>query len=110
MAKSVTLEKVGRFWKTQSAAKEHFLEMLSRYQVGQSVEVKEDHDDLVALLDLYDTTGIKRGVGVESFFVAKDIDHGGNTTCFHVKRVDGTTIDFSLHKAVARISQAQAKK
>lgn len=110
MAKSVTLAKSRRFWPTQGEAKEHFSLMLSRYKVRQSVGPGEDHDDLLALLEIYDKSGAKRGAGVESFFLDRDREHGGATTCFYVKRVDGTDIDFSVHKAVAYISQLQAKK
>lgn len=110
MAKSVTLEKSKRFWRTQGDAKEHFKKMLSRYQVGQSVSPGGDHDDLSALLEIYDTTGEKRGTGVDSFFLDRDREHGGTTNCFYVRRVDGTEIDFSVHKAVAYASQVQAKK
>lgn len=110
MTKSVTLAKAGRFWPTQKKAKAHFSQMLSKYKIGQHVELDQDHNDLAALLEIYDTTGAKRGVGVQSFFLDRDRENGGATNCFHVKRVDGTEIDFSVHRAVEYTSKIQAEK
>jgi len=44
----------GRTWKTKAAALSHFKAMLARYTDGKMVEDRNDHDDLVALLERYD--------------------------------------------------------
>lgn len=108
MAKSVTLAKAGRHWKTQTEARAHFSAMLKRYKRGQQVPPGADHNDLAALLELYDETGEKRGSGIASFFLERDIEHGGMNDCFYVKRTDGSQIDFSIHKAVSYVSQKQS--
>lgn len=110
MAKSVTLEKRGHHWKTQALAKDHFAKILHRYKRKQSVPPGCDHDDLLALLEIYDVTGAKRGSGVASFFLDADREHGGTTDCFYVKRTDGSSEDFSVYKAVIYASQIQSKK
>lgn len=110
MAKSVTLDRRNLHWKTQSLAKDHFSAILHRYKRGQVVPPGDDHEDLLALLEIYDVSGAKRGPGVASFFLDADRDHPGNTDCFFVKRVDGSSEDFSIYKAVIFASQSQAKK
>src|SRR5947208_12698570 len=55
MAKAVTLSN-GRTWKTQGVALEHFKQMLARYADEGTVEDRDDHEDLVALLVRYDET------------------------------------------------------
>lgn len=68
MAKAITLSN-GRSWKTQTAALAHFKEMLRRHTDNQVVEGRDDHDELLALLERYDaviTHGpAKMGSGVE---------------------------------------------
>lgn len=110
MAKSVTLAKAGRQWKTQTEARAHFSAMLKRYKRGQQVPPGADHDDLAALLELYDVSGAKRGQGIASFFLERDVEHGGMNDCFYVRRSDGTHIDFSVYKAVSFVSQMQSAK
>lgn len=110
MAKSVTL-KNGRVWRTQDLARKHFSDMLHRYKRGQNVVLgSQDHDDLLALLEIYDTDGSKAGQGIASFFLDADHAHPGNTSCFYVKRIDGTSEDFSVYSAVKYVSQIQNQK
>lgn len=74
MAKSVSLPN-GRFWKAQTAALDHFKDMLRRYADEETVEHYLDHDDLVALLERYDAVIIdgptKIGRGIDYFSGAK---------------------------------------
>lgn len=104
MAKSVTLPN-GRTWKTQTAAKAHFKDMLGRYRNGHQITDPADHEDLQALLSVYDSDllpGVepKSGSGIKCFFRDKDREHGGTTDCFYVERIDSTKVDFSFHRAV----------
>jgi hypothetical protein len=55
MAKPVNLSN-GRSWKTRKDAIEHFKNMLARYSDGDRIDAPSDHDDLRALLELYDMT------------------------------------------------------
>lgn len=107
MAKSVTLKQCGRHWDTQSKAIAHYVEMLNRYKRKQAVQYGSDHNDLLALLEIYDTDGKKCGCGVSSFFLDADRDHPGNTNCFYVLRADGSSEDFSVYQAVRYVSRVQ---
>lgn len=72
MAKSVTLKQCGRHWDTQGKAIDHFVDMLNHYKRKQAVPPGSDHNELLALLEFYDTNGTKRGCGVSSFFLDAD--------------------------------------
>lgn len=91
-------------WPTISAAKAHFSAILGRYADGDRVTDASDQDDLLALLKKYDqglsADQAKGGIGVGHFFKARDEAHYGMTSCFHVRRLDGTAVDFSIHRAV----------
>ncbi|NKE68694.1 DUF3223 domain-containing protein [Ramlibacter sp. RBP-2] len=111
MTKTVSLPN-GRTWRPQSAALDHFKDMLNRYADGQRVTDQQDHDDLAALLSVYDAvpglSETKTGVGVDYFY--RDLDReprpgGVKTSCFYVMRQDGTAVDFSAIKAV-RVASA----
>lgn len=108
MSKPVQLSN-GRSWQTQSAAKAHFKEMLNRHTDGQRVTALADHSDLLALLEAYDHEtpehAKKSGSGVDHFVRDRDQEHGGLTSCFYVKRTDGSSIDFSYLRAVEKSSR-----
>lgn len=103
MAKPVTLSN-GRTWKTQMAAKAHFKEILNAHRDGERVNDPAAHSDLLALLERYDrdepSATRKAGAGVDHFFRDRDEEHNGLTSCFYVRRVDGSCIDFSYLRAV----------
>ncbi|MBW8832064.1 MAG: DCL family protein [Burkholderiales bacterium] len=103
-AKPITLTS-GRHWPKKGDALAHFKDMLSRYHVGDRVNDPTDHEDLAALLAVYDAVLAageltKAGSGVGHFEKRWDIDHPGHTSCFFVVRTDGTSIDFSTIKAL----------
>ena len=52
MALAITLSN-GRIWRTKAAALSHFKATLARYADGNVAEARNDHDDLVALLEPY---------------------------------------------------------
>lgn len=54
MTKSVRLPN-GRHWRTQSEARDHFKQILSRSTLGERVTDADDHADLAALLQVYDS-------------------------------------------------------
>lgn len=95
----------GRRWSKKGVAIDHFKAMLHRYKVGDRVDDPSDHDDLVALLQVYDSIlasgeQTKAGSGVAHFEKRWDVDHPGNTACFFVIRTDGSSIDFSIRRAL----------
>lgn len=108
MAKPVQLSN-RRSWQTQSAAKAYFKEILNRHVDGQRVTAPADYNDLLALLEAYDHEmpehAKKSGLGVDHFFRGRDQEHNGLTSCFYVKRSDGTSIDFSYLRAVEKSSR-----
>ena len=95
----------GSSWSKVGDAKAHFKAMLARYRDGARITDPSDHGELAALLEVYDSVLLpgeptKGGAGVSHFERRKDKDHPGHTSCFFVVRVDGTSIDFSMVKAV----------
>lgn len=104
MPKPVSLEN-GRKWSTKTTALAHFKEMLAKYSVGDVISDPSDHDDLEALLKLYDSVlppGAPRkiGLGVHHFSKERNFGAGWITEGFHVHRTDGTSDDFSYIDAV----------
>lgn len=103
-AKGISLPN-GRTWSKKGDAVDHFKAMLARYRDGSRVSDATDHNDLAALLEVYDSVlaggkPTKAGAGVSHFERRKDQDHPGHTSCFFVVRVDGTSIDFSTRRAL----------
>lgn len=101
---SITLPN-GRMWPKKGDAQDHFKAMLGRYSVGRRVDDPSDHADLAALLEVYDSVvpvgePTKAGGGAAYFEKRPDADHPGHTACFFVVRKDGSTIDFSLGRAL----------
>lgn len=104
MTKSVRLPN-GRYWRTQGEAMQHFKEMLSRSTLGERVTDADDHADLAALLQIYDSVlppggATKAGTGIVFFSKQRNRGEGWSSDGFHVHRVDGTQIDFSYKEAV----------
>jgi hypothetical protein len=103
-AKAVRLSN-GRSWPKKGDAVDHFKAMLARYRDGSRVSDSDDHSDLAALLDVYDSVlddgePTKAGIGASHFERRKDQDHPGHTSCFFVVRTDGTSVDFSFRRAL----------
>lgn len=113
MAKTIDLSN-GRSWRTQSAALEHFKSMLRRYSDDQTIDVRADHDDLVALLERYDSAIVggpsKIGTGVDCFFRRRNVGQGYSTAGFWVRRVDGSETDFSYISAVKGEPKSSAQE
>lgn len=104
MTKSVRLPN-GRYWRTQGEAMDHFKEMLSRTVLGERVTDVDDHADLAALLQIYDSAlppgaSTKAGAGIAFFSKQRNRGEGWSSDGFHVHRADGSEIDFSYKEAV----------
>tara|TARA_R110002124_G_scaffold287244_1_gene471849 strand:+ start:4738 stop:5061 length:324 start_codon:yes stop_codon:yes gene_type:complete len=93
MVKSITLPN-GKTWYTQTAALEHFKDLLGRYEDGETVNNFEDHDDLVALLERYDQLELggpeKIGAGVDYFERRRNRGEGYASSGFWAIRTNGT--------------------
>lgn len=113
MAKPVELSN-GRIWKTKSAAKQHFKEMLARYEDGDMVTDHDDHSDLSALLERFDVlvadSAPKIGAGIERFERRLNKGDGWSSPGFWVVRIDKTFTDFSYVKAVDGNPKSQSQE
>lgn len=103
-AKPVNLPN-GASWPKAGDATAHFQAMLARYQDNTRVTDLNDHSNLAALLEVYDSVlppgqPTKIGVGISHFERQREKEHPGGSSCFFVIRIDGTSIDFSIHRAV----------
>lgn len=103
----------GRSWPTISAAKAHFKAMLARYRDNEVVEDRDDHEDLVALVERYDETvqetPTKIGCGIDHFERRRNQGEGWSSPSFWVIRTDGSATDFSYHTATEGVSRGLSK-
>ncbi|NSY99585.1 DCL family protein [Agrobacterium tumefaciens] len=103
MAKPVELSN-GRIWKTKAAAKQHFRDMLARYEDGDVITDYDDHSDLSALLERFDVLvaegAPKIGPGIDRFERRLNKGDGWSSPGFWIVRTDKTATDFSFPKAV----------
>jgi len=113
MAKPVELSN-GRSWKTKSAAKQHFKEILARYNDNNVITDYDDHSDLSALLERFDVLvaegAPKIGPGIERFERRLNKGDGWSSPGFWVVRTDKTATDFSYLKAVDGNPQSQSQE
>ncbi|WPG40874.1 DUF3223 domain-containing protein [Variovorax sp. EBFNA2] len=95
----------GRRWRSRAEALEHFKQILAQYGNGDRISDSSHHDDLCALLTMYDSSVMpgfptKTGSGISHFSRQRNADYRWSTIGFHVHRTDGTSVDFSYAKAV----------
>ena len=96
MAKQIVLSDELRF-PTQKAALEHYRKLLYLYELGQQISIPEHEKHLLLLIENHPNARQKVGVGIDYFYV----DNAKNSTrCFHIRRTDGESTDFSFEKAV----------
>jgi len=106
MALAITLSN-GRTWRTKAAALSHFKAMLARHTDGAVVEDRNDHEDLVALLERYDeaiTDGpSKTGMGIDHFTRTRNNfnEQGDEQGCVP-REITGTHIGFEDVTATQR--------
>lgn len=104
MAKKPVRLANGKEWPTRGDAISYFRELRDRYQVGDPITDRSDHDDLLALLERYDLTitngPTKIGAGVDHFETRINFTNGGRSIGFWVVRIDTTETDFSFIRAV----------
>lgn len=88
-----------RHFPRQSDALKFFSAMLARYRMG---EVVTGEDDLLvrALLSRHENLKEKTGGGVEAIVVMMSPE---GSSCFGVRRSDGTEVDFSFRRCITQI-------
>lgn len=103
--KSIVLSN-GKRWSTQGSALQHFKDMLHAYEDEETVEDRDHHEDLVALVERFDEAhaaqgqATKAGIGIDSFFRRRNAGEGWSTPSFWVRRTDGSETDISYIWAV----------
>lgn len=98
-------------WKTRSAAEAAFREILrsAGYAVGGTVTDPKHHRMLTEVLERHPDFEEKVGVGVAEFFIGRTQDAPGvhvgrDAIGIWIRRVDGSTIDFSYITAIRQHS------
>ena len=90
-----------REFKTKSATKVYFKEMLTKYSPGN--RIRDDNEkDLGALLKRHPAWAKKVGAGIDHFEVAFDTEFA--TKCFCAVRTDGTKENISIHTCLSALS------
>lgn len=95
-----------RTFPTQRSALEHFKALMHRYRDGQRVNDRDDHADLVGLVERFDPVleavgEPTKGAGQIAHFERRlNTGPGWSTSGFWVVRHDGTETDFSYIDAV----------
>ena len=79
---------------TKKEAKEFFKEMLNKYDDGDTVSSLDDDNILFDLIQRHPEVKEKVGTGINYFY--RDISPNHPTSCFHIKRNDGSNTDFSI--------------
>ena len=94
MAKPITVGELA--FPTRKAATKYFKAILWKYKPGRALDF-QDNLEVIELLKLHYLFDQIRGAGGKYIYVDND-EKGGQ--CFHVKRVDGTSENFSYHKCI----------
>lgn len=104
----------GKVFPSRGAAKDHFLDMRSRYALNTPINNPADHEDLLALLQSYDESihdgPSKTGAGIAHFETRMNRTNGGMNVGFWAIRVDNSETDFSIIKAVAAKGSSEAQQ
>jgi hypothetical protein len=95
-------------FKTKASALSHFKKMLNDYNDGDVIIDEQDHKDLLALMDRYDS--IRESVGEEPkgkgqishFEKRKNFGDKWVSSSFWLVRKDGTETDFSIKAAISK--------
>ena len=96
MAKQIVLSDQLIF-PTQKAALEHYKKILWLYELGEHISNPEHEEQLLVLIENHPEALQKVGEGIDYLYI--DEAYQG-TRCFHIKRTDGSSTDFSYLTAV----------
>jgi hypothetical protein len=83
---------------TKKEATEFFKEMLENYNDGDRVLSIDDDNILFDLIQRHPEVAEKVGVGINYFYRNQSPNHP--TSCFHIKRKDGSNTDFSIKTCI----------
>lgn len=83
---------------TKKEATQFFKEMLENYTNGDKVSSVDDDNILFDLVQRHPEVEEKVGTGIEYFYKDRSPNHP--TSCFHIKRNDGSTTDFSIKTCI----------
>ena len=90
-----------RQFSTKKEATIFFKEMLESYSNGDTVSLIDDNI-LFDLIQRHPEVEEKIGVGIASFYKDRSPNHP--TSCFHIKRNDGSSTDFSIKTCINNAS------
>ncbi len=83
---------------TKKEATQFFKEMLESYNDGGRVSSIDDDNILFDLIQRHPEVVEKVGVGIDYFY--RDLSPNHPTSCFHIKRNDGSSTDFSIKTCI----------
>lgn len=90
---------LGRFtYASKKAAKDDLRGLRDAHRDGRAIRDEDAVELLLAVVASHPQADEKIGDGIRGFFVARAPDHP--TYCFHLRRVDGSTTDFSWNEAI----------
>jgi hypothetical protein len=81
---------------TKKDAKAYFTEILNRTELNSKLS-GDDFNDIKELLETHPNSSEKIGVGIAELYVANTSYQG---KCFHLKRIDGSSDNFGIHKCI----------
>lgn len=84
-------------FKSKNDATSYFRDMLNKYKNGEIVNF-EDDIFLFELVQRHPEAKEKIGIGITSFY--KDKSSNYSTSCFHLRRHDGSTTDISIPSCI----------
>lgn len=83
---------------TKSEATQFFREMLDSYNDGEIVSSIDDDNILFDLIQRHPEAEEKIGIGISHFYRDRSPNHP--TSCFHIRRADESTTDFSIKTCI----------
>ena len=87
-----------KVFSTKKEATQFFKEMLENYNDGDTVSSIDDDNILFDLIQRHPEVNEKVGIGINYFYRDQSPDHP--TSCFHIKRNDGSSTDFSIKTCI----------
>lgn len=117
MGRGIPVVLNGYQWPTRAAAEEHFKAILHDPRYGTHDPISDpDHDaQLRALVEIHREADEKIGVGIDHFFIGLTSDGDrfnvrADATGIWIRRVDGSTADFSYLTAIRNYGAKQNVK
>jgi hypothetical protein len=106
MGKSIPIHFEHLSFNSKKQAQDYFREILHRNPLGADL-TGQDHTDVMALLTRHPKFNEKQGCGILALLV--DRDDSPNGRCFHLRRTDGTTDNFSFPQCLDGAPSARTR-